>query len=537
MAKGFIPACKIRWTQDGGWIITPPAGNKLLMDGRLETQHELVARQRAFQPSTAQLDNHPFLGSLLTLQKFDALCTRMNGQVNSGHLSPIDSDDPGGSANGVWGDGQFVYLANQTDGLHVYRVNQAGLLTLVDSDNPGDSAFDVWGDGRFLYLANHDGGLHVYSVSDAGLLTHIDSDDQGNFAFAVWGDGRFVYLANHDGGLHVYTVSDAGVLTHIDSHNAGDSARGVWGDGRFVYLANDDGGLHVYGVSDGGILTHVDSDDQGDIARAVWGDGRFVYLANDDGGLHVYTVSEAGVLTHIDSDDQGDLAYGICGDGRFVYLANKTGGLHVYSVSDGGVLTHIDSDNPGNSANSVWCDDRFVYLANAGGGLHVYGLEAAYQYDPATEYHVFPIGVTWFYDTVYFRGEYGERFNIAQFSEEITIPVGQGSAGIVSGLNLLQDNSIIQGVVARVTQESGCGATWFTVYPTGVAADHLLHQCPDAPTGSTYTSAADSDGTHDGPWYNAADNTLTIITDLDVLNSDLKIRLTVFYSRLTPPTS
>jgi len=72
--------------------------------------------------------------------------------------------------------------------------------------------FGVWGDGNFIYLANCTGGLHSYSVDGSGNLTHIDSDDQGGLAFRVWGDGNFIYLANRTGGLHSYSVAALGVI-------------------------------------------------------------------------------------------------------------------------------------------------------------------------------------------------------------------------------------------------------------------------------------------------------------------------------------
>ncbi len=312
-----------------------------------------------------------------------------SSDILNGNLTHVDSDDQGDYANNVWGDGKFIYLANDSGGLHTYSVDNSGTLTHIDSDDQGGNAKDVWGDGNYIYLANNTGGLHIYSVDDSGVLTHIDSDDQGDLASSVWGDGKFIYLANGGGGLHTYSVDNSGNLTHIDSDNQGDDARGVWGDGKFIYLANDSEGLRIYSIDDSGILTHIDFDDQGDNAYDVWGDGKFIYLANSAGGLHTYSVNDSGVLTHIDSDDQGDNAYGVWGDGKYIYLANVGGGLHTYSVDDSGVLTHIDFDDQGDAATSVWGDGKFIYLANHSGGLHTYSVNKAYQYDKANAQHEF----------------------------------------------------------------------------------------------------------------------------------------------------
>ncbi|MBU0677791.1 MAG: hypothetical protein KJ626_06710 [Verrucomicrobia bacterium] len=155
------------------------------------------------------------------------------------------------------GGGQVLQFAQATSD---------GGLVHVDSDDPGGFAYGVWGDGSFIYLANGDGGLHTYSVDGAGNLTHIDSDDQGDDAYGVWGDDSFIYLANGYGGLHTYSVDGSGYLTHIDSDDQGGCAYGIWGDGSFIYLADGSGGLHTYSVDGSGNLTHIDSDDQGGYA-------------------------------------------------------------------------------------------------------------------------------------------------------------------------------------------------------------------------------------------------------------------------------
>tara|TARA_Y100001938_G_scaffold27659_2_gene37274 strand:+ start:99 stop:893 length:795 start_codon:yes stop_codon:yes gene_type:complete len=239
-----------------------------------------------------------------------------------------------GRAEGVWGDENFLYLANTKGGLLVYRMHSSmgaavgggavstycyssrNCLTLVGHDNQSnggvDDALKVWGDGNFIYLANGSGGLHTYSVDSSGTPTHLDSDDQGNMAMNVWGDGNFIYLANYSGGLHTYSVDGSGNLTHIDSDNQGGNALGVWGDGNFIYLAQGETGLHVYSVDGSGYLTHLDSDDQSgvagyapphDYAMHVVGDGNFLYLSNYAGGLHTYSVDNSGNLTHIDFHD------------------------------------------------------------------------------------------------------------------------------------------------------------------------------------------------------------------------------------------
>ena len=125
----------------------------------------------------------------------------------------------------------------------------------------------------------------------------------------------------------------------------------------------------------------------------------------------------------------------------------------------------------------------------------------------------------------------GETASMRMRSEEITIAVGNGAAGVVSAGNLFQPNTIVLMVYARVTQAPGGGAATFRITPTGTPADCLIHDKAVAVDG-TFDSSKDSDGDHDGPWYNPTNVTLTIATDADVTISDMKVRVGVLYIQL-----
>ena len=241
---------------------------------------------------------------------------------SSGNLTYVDHDDPNPSIpphqkaiKSVWGDGSFIYLTasrNDNGALYTYSIDSSGNLTLIDSDEVYDSAggtgygSSVWGDGDFIYLANGVNGLRTYSVDNSGLLTYMATVIPDGEVRKVWGDGNFIYVACgptpylglNDGGLHTYSVDSSGNLTHIDYDNR-DGAQGLWGDGNFIYLANGYDGLLTYSVDSSGNLTHLDSHDYGGSASDVWGDENFIYLANGipgsgDGGLRVYSVDGSG---------------------------------------------------------------------------------------------------------------------------------------------------------------------------------------------------------------------------------------------------
>ncbi|KKN30930.1 hypothetical protein LCGC14_0829210 [marine sediment metagenome] len=125
----------------------------------------------------------------------------------------------------------------------------------------------------------------------------------------------------------------------------------------------------------------------------------------------------------------------------------------------------------------------------------------------------------------------GESESYRARTEEITIAVASGAAGVVSATNMFQPNSIILSVHARVTQAPGGGATTFDIFRTGIAGDVLLDNFPVAVDGIG-NSIVNSDGTHDGPFYNTNTKTLTIQTNFNVTGSDMKVRVCVNYIQL-----
>ena len=120
-----------------------------------------------------------------------------------------------------------------------------------------------------------------------------------------------------------------------------------------------------------------------------------------------------------------------------------------------------------------------------------------------------------------------------QVTEEITVPVGQGAAGVWGAECLNPGDSIILGVVTRITQSPGGGAALVSA-GRAVNIDEYLDDGTVA-LGDTSTSAADGDGVNAGPIHNDTDRVMKITTDVDVTISDMKIRVTTFYINLFPP--
>lgn len=135
-------------------------------------------------------------------------------------------------------------------------------------------------------------------------------------------------------------------------------------------------------------------------------------------------------------------------------------------------------------------------------------------------------------------GSSGSSVQFRVLYEELTIPVGQGAAGIVTAGNLAPKDSTIIGVCFRVTQAPGGGATTLDIGRTGAGnLDEFIDGASCDVLGETGTFAANHDAVTTGPVLNDIDRTLTLTTDVNVAGSDMKVRIVVFYRQEIPPTS
>jgi len=130
-------------------------------------------------------------------------------------------------------------------------------------------------------------------------------------------------------------------------------------------------------------------------------------------------------------------------------------------------------------------------------------------------------------------GGYGSFWARRTIPEEVTIPVGQGLAGVNTSGNLAPANSRIQQVFTRVTQAPGGGATTLDVGRTN--GGNLDEYADGTGVALNTTTIADDDG--DGntpmPHWNSPADTLTLTTDANVTGTDMKVRIVVCYEQYT----
>jgi len=130
----------------------------------------------------------------------------------------------------------------------------------------------------------------------------------------------------------------------------------------------------------------------------------------------------------------------------------------------------------------------------------------------------------------------GGRLFSAKITEEVTIPIGQGAAGVWGAEAMNPGPAIILSVMSRITQAPGGGATLLDIGRWGPGNPDEYLSNGTVNLGDTSDSATDGDGVNAGPVYQDIDTVLLYTTNNNVTISDMKVRLTTYYMEFFPPT-
>jgi hypothetical protein len=326
----------------------------------------------------------------------------------------VDGDRTGaglGEIGQIWGDGEYLYLADRAGGIRRVELRTGRVVTLVLS--PGSPipknwplARAIWGDGTSLYVGY---GNTVYRINLSTLVaTRLVAFDSASgalrFVRSIFGDGRnlFVTLDSEPGVVEI--ALDTGQVTTI---GGSDLARfsgpwGLWGDGENLYVSDQGSSVIRWFETQNGEVatlagkTHNASGDfeccplGPHLSPAIWGDDENLYVAGAFGHAIGAINLATGQMTTIagssefpgSADGVGAAARfsapsGIWGDAANLYVADT--GNHTIrriKIATGEVSTIAGS--PGESGRlddigprarflepaSLWSDGTNLYIAD-----------------------------------------------------------------------------------------------------------------------------------------------------------------------------
>jgi hypothetical protein len=275
-------------------------------------------------------------------------CIDYGGGIRT--LARLDLENPG---LGIAVAGDYVYLANWSEGLRIVDISDPALPTVVGSVAGQGIADDVEVSGGYAYMIDG-GGLRVIDVSDPANPVIVGSHPMA-YAQAIYVFGDYAYVTSgfpepmpppvYHGWIHVFDISDPTSPTRVGESEEWGRVTGIAVRDGYAFVGGS--GLAVVDVSNPALPFFVEEISlPGSWSVGVTLNGDYAYVANREAGLQIVDISNPALPVQVGSADTPDDAVAVAVAGGYAYLAEYDGGLAVVDVSDPASPLFVGRVNP-----------------------------------------------------------------------------------------------------------------------------------------------------------------------------------------------
>lgn len=289
--------------------------------------------------------------------------------------------DTAGFANSVANSGDYLVLADGTDGVKIVDVSDPTAPEVVN-EIPMGNAYAVEIAGSVAYVADRHGYLHVIDISFPATAGIDKSVEIGGEATGLCVASGMVYVTAIDfAGTGDSWISEVDVDPVADAYETRKLAREndarYWDvelSGSYLMVANGQNaasgdapaGYLAVSISNGSIRHEVPTTG----ARAITVDG-YVYLADGESGLRILSMTHpenAAVLNTIDTP------YGaveVTMDGDYAFVSDANAGMQVIDVGSPASAFIKESLDTSGQVLDIVVDGNVAFLADQASGIQV----------------------------------------------------------------------------------------------------------------------------------------------------------------------
>jgi len=287
---------------------------------------------------------------------------------------------------GITGDVKYLSIA----GAYAY-INKNYDLYSVDISNPENpqiqsSYLDIdnvanggWASGNYLYLAENINGLSIIDISDPTAAPKYSAkyDLDGNSMDVVTrGDYAFV-AAYSPAMLYSFRIDNSNApLLEASCAIAGVSSRHIRIAGNYAYICAGTSGVAIVDISNPAAPSLVTT--QSVESSTAWGidvDGNYLFVAADgENDIFIYDISNPPSPIKKVGIAGAGAANGVCAEGNYVYVA-ESGAVEIFHFSPPETLTLIKRIITTGATNyDVEIYGKYLYVASGDNGLKVFKL-------------------------------------------------------------------------------------------------------------------------------------------------------------------
>lgn len=283
------------------------------------------------------------------------------------------------TARSVSVDDHYLYLANGSGGLEIYRMDNPASPQLERKINVLGYANGISAKFPYIYLSEGIAGVSVTDTRDSQASSTQKYFDLENVSWNVTVHNHIAYVSSSEQGLTTFDVSSPMHPVFLGK-TVSRKEQGIGGGGVYmlnlavqyprVYITGITGDLHVYNVSDPRkpVLEKTFSSVTG-MDIAVKKD--MAYIAGFRSGVQVVNLKNS---RDIATYPTGGRPVGLHLEGERLFVADFDKGLLVYDVSNPKSLTLERTYKTKGNAREVFVKGNYAYVADWDKGLTVIDL-------------------------------------------------------------------------------------------------------------------------------------------------------------------
>ncbi|MFH1352537.1 MAG: hypothetical protein ABIH68_03070, partial [bacterium] len=289
----------------------------------------------------------------------------------------LDQESTAGqSAEEVYVEGKYAYVAAGNDGLYIYEIRDTGGVSNdlyeVSHIDTGKNMFDIHVSSNYAYIGVLNGELLIYDVSNPAGPVYAGEYNKNITGDAITVDdvfvsGNYAYIAGGADGFYVLDVSDK---TNPRLNGWYDMMiDNIYIEGSYAYTMNFSRVVKVLEISDISNLVKVGENTAPSASKGLHIQGNYAYSAdNGNAQLEIYNISVSESPSLVNTFTESDIN-DVFVSGRYAYLAVGNAGANCVKVLDVSNLSSIvekGSVNNLNDPTGIWIDSegRYAYVAD-----------------------------------------------------------------------------------------------------------------------------------------------------------------------------
>jgi hypothetical protein len=225
-------------------------------------------------------------------------------------------------AHNFYIDGNYGYLSDELEGVHIIDVSNPAVLTRIGKITTKGNAFWVVAKDQYVYVAEEETGVTIYDISNPVSPVEVGNFDTPGWAWELIIRDDILYVADKTGGVQILDVSNKSNPVRLGQYMGPKNAKAISLDENHLYMANGAECVCVLDVQNPKFPTLVQKMTVDGYIPDVFKSGKNLFMANETKkSVEIVDISSLPEMIAGGSYQAEDKVYGIWKEDVYVFVA------------------------------------------------------------------------------------------------------------------------------------------------------------------------------------------------------------------------